>query len=168
MFYRRTLAQLMAATALAPAGLLAQSRGALARIAFGSCADQADPQPIWDAILAYRPELFIFTGDNVYGDFRTADASHLKQAYASAADIRGYARLRETTPHLAIWDDHDYGSNDGGGDFPHKAVSKDLFLDFWKVPDADIRRTREGLYDAYVVGPTGQRVRARRRDVANL
>jgi alkaline phosphatase D len=164
MFYRRTLAQLMAAAALAPAAglrpaeLAAQSRGPLARIAFGSCADQADPQPIWDAILAYRPELFIFTGDNVYGDFKTANARHLKQAYAVAANIPGYARLRETTPHLTVWDDHDYGSNDGGGDFPHKAVSKDLFLDFWKVPETDVRRTREGIYDAYVIGPPGQRV----------
>src|SRR5436309_2594752 len=124
MFHRRTLARLMAAATLvratlAPAGLAAQGRAPLARIAFGSCADQADPQPIWDAILAYRPELFIFTGDNVYGDFRTSDASHLREAYAAAANIAGYAKLRDSTPHLAIWDDHGYGSNDGGGDFPH-------------------------------------------------
>lgn len=53
----------------------------MSRIAFGFCADQAKPQPIWDAILAYRPELFIFAGDNVYGDFNTADAANLVCAY---------------------------------------------------------------------------------------
>ena len=60
--------------------------------------------------------------------------------------------------HLAVWDDHDYGSNDGGGDFPHKAVAKDLFLDFWKVPATDVRRSREGLYDSRIIGPPGMRV----------
>src|SRR5436190_6826143 len=111
MFYRRTLAQLLTAAALAPAGLSAQGRPPLSRIAFGSCADQAKPQPIWDAILAYRPDLFIFAGDNVYGDFNTADATNLKRAYALTEDIAGYGRLRDSVVHLAIWDDHDYGVN---------------------------------------------------------
>jgi alkaline phosphatase D len=158
MFKRRTLAQLMTAAALAPASAGAQVRAPLSRIAFGSCADQVKPQPIWDAILAYQPELFIFAGDNVYGDFHTEDASHLKRAYAMAEHIVGYSKLRGTIPHLAVWDDHDYGINDGGGDFPHKAVAKELFLKFWKVPADDIRRTREGIYDSRIIGPAGMRV----------
>ena len=32
----------------------------LQRIAFGSCADQDKPQPIWDAIIESQPDLFIF------------------------------------------------------------------------------------------------------------
>jgi alkaline phosphatase D len=158
MFNRRTLAQLMAAAALAPASLSAQGRPPLTRIAFGSCADQAKPQPIWDAILAYHPELFIFAGDNVYGDFSTADADNLRRAYELAGTVPGYAMLRQTVDHLAVWDDHDYGINDGGGDFPHKAIAKQLFLDFWKVPNDDVRRAREGIYDAHIIGPPGMRV----------
>jgi len=157
MLLRRTLAQLMAAAALLPAGLSAQARP-LTRIAFGSCAEQADQQPIWDAILAYKPELFIFAGDNVYGDFNTADAGPLRKAYATANAIAGYNKLRDSVSHLVVWDDHDYGINDGGGDFPHKAVSKDLFLDFWKVPAGDVRRTREGIYHSHIIGPPGMRV----------
>ena len=42
----------------------------LSRVAFGSCADEEKPQPIWDAVLAYKPDLFLFAGDNVYGDVR--------------------------------------------------------------------------------------------------
>src|SRR5918994_3080914 len=158
MLLRRTLAQLMAASALLPAGLSAQARRPLTRIAFGSCAEQADSQPIWDAILAYKPELFIFAGDNVYGDFNTADAGPLRKAYATAEAVAGYNKLRDSVSHLAVWDDHDYGRNDGGGDFPYKAVSKDLFPDFWKVPAGDVRRTREGIYDSRIIGPPGMRV----------
>ena len=157
MFHRRTLARLMAAATLAPAGLSAQARP-LSRIACGSCADQAAPQPIWEPILARQPELFVFIGDNVYGDFNTADGTGLKRAYAKVEDVAGYNKLRSSVPHLAVWDDHDYGSNDGGADFPHKALSKELFLEFWKVPANDIRRSREGIYDSHIVGPDGQRV----------
>ena len=48
MLLRRTLAQLLAAAALLPTGLSAQARRPLTRIAFGSCAEQADSQPIWE------------------------------------------------------------------------------------------------------------------------
>lgn len=44
------------------------SDGPLSRIAFGSCAKQDRPQPIWDALLAEDPHLFLFIGDNIYGD----------------------------------------------------------------------------------------------------
>ena len=40
----------------------------VARIAFGSCAKQDKPQPIWDSIVAWKPERFLFIGDNIYAD----------------------------------------------------------------------------------------------------
>ena len=85
MLSRRTLAGLLALATLSPARVAAQAAMPLSRIAFGSCADQAQPQPIWEAILAWRPDLFIFAGDNVYGDFKTADAANLKRAHALPA-----------------------------------------------------------------------------------
>ena len=165
MFTRRTLSKLLAATSLAPATALSQGRPPLSRIAFGSCAKQTLPQPIWEPILAYRPDLFIFAGDNVYGDFDSPEAAELKRAYDEARHIAGYARLRETVPHLAVWDDHDYGVNDGGAEFAHKALAKDLFLDFWEAPATDIRRTRGGIYDSRVIGPPGMRVQVILLDV---
>lgn len=165
MFTRRTLSKLLAALSLAPATALSQGRPPLSRIAFGSCANQSMAQPIWEAILAYRPDLFIFAGDNVYGDFNTADGGNLKRAYDVARTIPGYARLRETVSHLAVWDDHDYGLNDGGVEFAYKARSKDLFLDFWNVATTDIRRQRDGIYDARIIGPQGMRVQVILLDV---
>jgi alkaline phosphatase D len=38
------------------------------RIAFGSCAKQDQPQPIWDSIVDLKPQMFVFLGDNIYGD----------------------------------------------------------------------------------------------------
>jgi alkaline phosphatase D len=141
---------------------LARGQGAgvpLTRVAFGSCAHQKQPQPIWDAVSAYKPELFIFAGDNVYGDTRRADLRQLKAAYAEAATIEGYTRIRRETPRvMAIWDDHDYGLNDAGAEYPFKEASKAEFLKFWAVPANDPRRTRPGLYHAETIGPPGARV----------
>jgi alkaline phosphatase D len=157
----RALGTLLLAVVLAvpwSAPVPAQEPAPLTRIAFGSCAHQAKPQPIWDAVLDYRPELFIFAGDNVYGDVTSATMTELSEAYASAATIEGYAKVRGTVPVLATWDDHDYGQNDGGADFAHKDAAKALFLDFWQVPKHDPRRARDGIYHAEKIGPEGMRV----------
>jgi alkaline phosphatase D len=50
----------VAALVLAGSALARDKVRPLTRIAFGSCADEEKPQPIWDAVLAYDPELFIF------------------------------------------------------------------------------------------------------------
>jgi alkaline phosphatase D len=130
----------------------------LTRIAFGSCADQDGPQPIWDAVLDYRPELFIFAGDNVYGDLTPGAQTPLAEAYAKAATIAGYRAIRQQVPVLATWDDHDYGSNDAGGNFPYQDEAKALFLDFWQIAPDDPRRTRKGVYYARTFGPQGKRL----------
>jgi alkaline phosphatase D len=130
----------------------------LTRIAFGSCADQSKPQPVWRTLLADAPDLFIFGGDNVYGDAVPFSAAKLRAAYDALAAQPGFADFRARVPHLEIWDDHDYGLNDGGADFAGLAEAKAEFLRFWAVPPLDPRRTRAGLYREQRFGPPGQRV----------
>lgn len=131
---------------------------ALTRLAFGSCLDQRKPQPIAGAVEAYRPELFVFLGDNVYGDVEDGRSDNLVGAYRAQADNAGFARLQAAPRVLAVWDDHDFGVNDGGGDFALKRQAEALFLDFWKVAPTDPRRSRDGLYASYAFGPPGRRV----------
>lgn len=129
----------------------------LTTIAFGSCANQSKPQPIWDAVTASRPDLFIFLGDNIYGD--TEDMTLLRARYAQLGNQPGYQRLLANTPVIATWDDHDYGANDAGADYPQKYASKQIFLDFFGEPANSERRERDdGIYTAYTYGPVGQRV----------
>jgi alkaline phosphatase D len=157
---------LIAASLLLPATARAQGGPPpLTRIAFGSCADEEKPQPIWTAVLSYRPELFLFAGDNVYGDIRNGRAvaepdliDSLQDAYSRASRIPGLASLRSTVPHLATWDDHDFGKNDAGADFAGRQDAQRLFLQFWDVPLSDERHRRGGVYHAQTFGPEGQRV----------
>ena len=126
------------------------------RLAFASCADQKKPQPIWARLLETRPSLLLMMGDNVYGDFKDENARELKQAYAALAAHPDFAKVRAAMPVLATWDDHDYGKNDAGGDFPFKIVARKLFDEFWAA-DAE-QRSRPGVFDARIFGPPGRRV----------
>ncbi|WP_421788438.1 alkaline phosphatase D family protein [Hyphobacterium sp.] len=135
-------------------------RQPLTRIAFGSCHDpEHEGMEILSRVAGDRPDVFIYTGDNVYGDTWTWDATlpELREAYAMLAATDHFQTLRSTTPLLATWDDHDYGMNDFGGGFPYKEFAETLFLDFWDIPENDARRTRPGIYASDVYGPEGQR-----------
>lgn len=145
----------LAALVLATAGQL-QSAEPLSRIAFGSCANEKRPQPVWDAIRRLDPQLFIFTGDNVYAD--TADPVKLRKSYEQLAGIPGFASLRADTPVIGTWDDHDYGKNDAGAEFEGKQAAKEAFMRFFGTPEDSPLRRRGGVYDAKIYGPEGKRV----------
>lgn len=125
-------------------------------IVFGSCAAEDEPQPIWKAITAQDPDLFLFIGDNIYAD--TEDMVVMRRKYAQLGDQPGFRTLRSETPVLAVWDDHDYGANDAGADYPKREESEQIFLDFFEVPEDAPPRQRPGIYDAQTFGPPGRRV----------
>jgi alkaline phosphatase D len=146
-----------AALSLLPAAAWAQGgERTLTRIAFGSCARQNKDQPIWQRIIDWQPDLYIALGDNIYAD--TEDMAEMRAKYAQLAAKPGFARLRRTTPMIATWDDHDFGVNDGGSEYPKKEESRAIFLDFWGVPADHPRRAHSGIYGAYYYGPPGRRV----------
>ena len=134
----------------------AEAEASLRRIAFGSCAAEDQPQPFWDAVLADDPDLFLFIGDNVYGDTENMDT--LQAKYAELGAQPGFQQARATMPVLATWDDHDYGVNDGGAGYPMKEGSKEVFMDFFDVPEGASMREHEGIYHAHTFGPEGRRV----------
>lgn len=137
-------------------GVSLQAEEPLSRIAFGSCANEHRPQPVWKAINETKPQLFIFMGDNVYVD--SADPAKLKESYDLLAEIPGVAELRESTPIVATWDDHDYGKNDVGAEWEGKEASKEAFMEFFETPADSPLRKRGGVYDAKIFGPEGKRV----------
>ena len=112
-------------------------------IGFGSCLHQDYPQPIWEQVKKQKPNLFIMLGDNVYGD-TYGNIDNLNNAYQKQKLV--LEKFKLDFPFLAIWDDHDFGKNDGGNEYIFKNSSKQLFLKYWKIPEDDIRHQRDGLY----------------------
>lgn len=116
------------------------------RIAFGSCGHEDEPQPILTLAASYRPDLFIFLGDNIYGDTDNMDT--LRAKYQRWGVKPEYRQLDSATQILATWDGHDFGRNDAGKYYPHKEAAKQLFLDHFKEPANSARRQHPGIYHA--------------------
>lgn len=126
------------------------------RIAFGSCAEETKPQPVLDLVVKHRPDIFIYLGDNIYGD--TQDMNVLRAKYDSLAAKPEFQRLKKNVKIFATWDDHDYGWNDSGKYYPYKKESKEIFLDFFDEPKNSSRRNHEGVYTSYLFEGNGRRI----------
>lgn len=126
----------------------------LTRIAFGSCCHQDKPKPIFTAVLAAKPQAFLFLGDNVYAD--TEDMAEMRGKYAKLDADPGFAALRAACPILGVWDDHDYGVNDGGAEYPMREAAQREFAAFFRLPAESPVRQRPGIYDAVRFGPEGR------------
>lgn len=120
----------------------------ISKIALGSCSSQNRPMPLLRTVVEWEPELFVYLGDNIYGD--TRDMAELQSRYDKLARKVDFLALRAQMPVIATWDDHDYGENDAGQEFPFKAESKEIFLNFWNEPDPSPRREHPGIYTSYL------------------
>lgn len=127
------------------------------KILFGSCSHQDKAMPILKSINDEAADLFIFLGDNIYGDTKNMQA--MADKYQRLGNNPGIKKLRYTTPTIAIWDDHDYGENDAGAEYPKKEQSRKLMLDFWQEPQNSARYTQKnGIYTAYMYGEDHNKV----------
>ncbi len=129
----------------------------LTRIAIGSCNRSDLAQPLWEPIMAKNPDLWIWLGDNVYGD--TEDMEKLAANYQRQKSNMAYQKLLAVTPVIGIWDDHDYGVNDGGKEYPKRSESRDILLNFLDVPKSNPVWQREGAYQSYTFGEGNKKVK---------
>ncbi len=120
----------------------------ITKIAFGSCGHEDEPLPIFDVIAQHGPDLFVFLGDNIYGDTKNMDT--LRAKYKRLGDQESYKNLKSQVPIIATWDDHDYGWNDIGKSYEFKEESKQIFLEFFDEPETSERRKHKGIYHSYV------------------
>lgn len=97
---------------------------------------------IFNTIAAADPDLMLWLGDNVY--FREVDwgsLSGMQHRYSHLRQLPEMQALLGACPHLATWDDHDFGPDDSDGSWVHKDWAAKTFQDFWPNPS-------QGLPDA--------------------
>ena len=112
--------------------------------------------PILEQIAKAKPQVVLFTGDNIYAD--TQDMEVMRAKYERLAADPGFRKLQAQATMLATWDDHDYGVNDGGREYLQRAAAQNAFLDFWGATADDPRRSRKGVYRRVEFGPAGKRL----------
>ena len=78
------------------------------QLAFGSCLNQEEDAPIFDAIKSAQPDLFLMVGQCIRRHLLTRDP-HAR----CANDLSELLASQHLPLHCAVWDDHDYGTNDG-------------------------------------------------------
>jgi alkaline phosphatase D len=126
-------------------------------LAFGSCNRQDLPQPLWPVINKNNPDVWVWLGDNIYGDSDTMAV--LRRKYEMVLQEEEYKRLQNQTKIIGVWDDHDYGKNDGGKEYKMKQESAQLFWDFIGEPANSSRRKQAGVYSAHTFGPKKKQVK---------
>ncbi|MDH3678953.1 MAG: alkaline phosphatase D family protein [Acidimicrobiia bacterium] len=91
----------------------------------GSCARSGSNGAVFDAIVAEEPDLYLALGDLHYANLEsTSPADHVAQ-YGRALGQPGQAALFGSVPSAYVWDDHDYGPNNGDHFSPSRlAVSE--------------------------------------------
>lgn len=123
------------------------------RIAFGSDANQDEPQPIWKAIIAADPGLFILAGGAIQLNGNT-----FPEAYKKLSEIPEYREARQKIPFMATWDDGDFGTPNGGADAATRPQARKEFLAYWPYVKDSIL-DHDGVYHAKMIGGlvTGKR-----------
>lgn len=113
-------------------------------VAFGTCAYINEPEfdrpgkgygsgySIFESINAKNPDIMLWGGDNIY--LREADwdsKTGILHRYTHSRSIKEMQPLLAKTQNFAIWDDHDFGSNDSDRSFYNKNLTLKSFKDFW-------------------------------------
>jgi alkaline phosphatase D len=111
---------------VARASMSSHEASGVTAIAFGSCNRQNKPQTHWATIQQHNAEVFVWTGDSVYA--KKTSVPSLADAYRNLSHSAEYQAFAASTAEVhGVWDDHDYGVNDGGKRVNDKAARKALF-----------------------------------------
>lgn len=128
----------------------------LTKIACGSCfkPNYKSGSTVWPIIASTEPQIFLFMGDTVYAD--THDMNVMRAKYKALTDLPAYAQFSKEHKVLPVWDDHDYGMNDAGVEYPEKVESQKIFQDTYGFAENHPARGRKGIYYTYTQGAKGQ------------
>lgn len=132
------------------------------RLAVGSCAYLNDGrfdrpgtpygggEGIFDQIAATAPDMMLWLGDNIYlrePEWTSRDG--ISRRYRYYREHPSLRLLLTATPHVAIWDDHDFGPNDADASFVNAPWAREMFHRYWPLPYA---APPQGLYGQVTLG----------------
>ncbi len=121
------------------------------RLLTGSCAYINQPEhdrpgkgygsnyQIFEKMAEQKADLMVWLGDNVYlrePDWNTKTGIYAR--YTHTRSIKELQPLLASTSNYAIWDDHDYGPNDGDRGFYNKEMTLEAFKLFFANPTVGV------------------------------
>ncbi len=103
---------------------------------------------IFNTMANTNADLMIWLGDNTY--LREADYSSesgIAYRYSHTRKEKTLQRFFATQPNYAIWDDHDFGSDDASKSFNLKNATKQSFTEYWC--NITYGENNEGIYSKF-------------------
>jgi phosphodiesterase/alkaline phosphatase D-like protein len=125
------------------------------RIAFASCAKTGSASPVFDAIRAASPDLFIHMGDFHYRNIAANDPARFKKAYDDVLASPTQRRLYLEVPIAYMWDDHDFGGNNANSASASKPAATAVYRRFvphYPLDGEDADGGTDGIYQAFRLG----------------
>ena len=123
-------------------------------LAFGGGAGYVPPhERMWHTIDANKPNLLLLLGDNIYSDH--PESPHMQRyCYYRRQSRPEFRALIAHTPVYAIWDEHDFGTNDcwGGSEIDHPTWKRpvwNVFRQNWVNPGYGGGEARPGCWYAF-------------------
>ena len=127
----------------------APSASAKVRLAMGSCARSA-AQPIYGPLKAANLDMFLFLGDNHYGNSPYIEAHRWQYRRLDAMALR--REFLASVPALATWDDHDFVANNSDGACGGREDALRGFAEAWPNPSFGTATT-PGAFTKARLGP---------------
>ena len=89
----------------------------------------------WRNLQSLKPDVVFMIGDNVYVDVlgQKVDEQGIWSRYVETRHRLEIFRQKNLIPIFATWDDHDYGKNNSGRDFPYKGEAQKVFQSFFPM-----------------------------------
>ena len=108
-----------------------------------SCSNQsviAPQQGIWSSLLSEKVDALFYLGDSVYANSpwetilgKVTPPEKAYERYLEAFKTIPLYRFQNLIPVFNVWDDHDYASNNGDKDHPHKFEMQQIFRVFFPL-----------------------------------
>jgi alkaline phosphatase D len=122
---------------------------------------------MFESMASVKSDAFIWLGDLIYTDksavlygFGAVETDSVRQQFKDWKQSHANIQLENSTNlTMGVWDDHDFGINDGGIEHLYKSETQQIFLDYFGVSFDSPRRARNGVYSSEIIGDIGQRVR---------
>lgn len=122
------------------------------KVCFSSCSYEDSNNIAYDRIKTENPAAFIHMGDIHYLDIGTNDIGLFEAGYDRILAQPFQAALYGNIPTAYIWDDHDYGQNDGHAGHVGKPAAQTTYrrrFPHYTLPTGD---TSGAIYQSFVIG----------------
>ena len=132
------------------------------RIATGSCAfinEARYDRPgkpygggyeIYDTIAGTSPDLMLWLGDTLYlNETDYSSRAGVARRYRYQRNHDAFGKLWTACPHVALWDDHDFGPDDSDASYSGKGWTSEMFRRYWPLPFAP---REDGIYGRILQG----------------